>query len=43
MVAVGFLNQFRDKYGFKIVVDTDDWWEVGKDHPKYEWWSRVIG
>lgn len=40
MVAVGFLNQFRDKYGFKIVVDTDDWWEVGKDHPKYEWWSR---
>ena len=40
MVAVDFLNQYRDKYGFKIVVDTDDWWEVGKDHPKYEWWSR---
>lgn len=40
MVAVDFLNQFRDKYGFKIVVDTDDWWEVGKDHPKYQWWSR---
>lgn len=40
MVAVDFLNQYRDKYGFKIVVDTDDWWEVGKDHPKYDWWSR---
>jgi len=40
MVAVDFLNKFRDKYGFKIVVDTDDWWEVGKDHPKYEWWKR---
>jgi glycosyltransferase involved in cell wall biosynthesis len=40
MIAVDFLNKFRDKYGFKIVVDTDDWWEVGKDHPKYEWWNR---
>lgn len=40
MVAVDFLNKYRDKYGFKIVVDTDDWWEVGKDHPKYEWWSK---
>jgi glycosyltransferase involved in cell wall biosynthesis len=40
MVAVDFLNKYRDKYGFKIVVDTDDWWEVGKDHPNYEWWSK---
>jgi len=40
MVAVDFLNKYREKYGFKIVVDTDDWWEVGKDHPKYEWWSK---
>jgi len=40
LVSVDYLNKFRDKYGFKIVVDTDDWWEAPKDHPKYEWWSR---
>lgn len=40
MIAVDFLNQFRDKYGFKIVVDTDDWWEVDKGHPKYQWWTK---
>jgi glycosyltransferase involved in cell wall biosynthesis len=35
------LKSLRSKYGFKIVVDTDDWWEVGKDHPKYEFWSKA--
>ena len=41
MVAPEYLNQFRDKYGFKIVVDTDDWWEVSKDHPKYHTWGNT--
>lgn len=35
-----FLNEQRQKYGFKIVVDMDDWWEVHKDHPMSEWWSQ---
>lgn len=39
-VSPKFIDQFRKKYGFKIIVDCDDWWEVGKDHPKYEWWVR---
>ena len=34
-----FLSELRNKYGFKIIVDTDDWWEVNSDHPKYKWWS----
>lgn len=40
VISPKFLSQIRDKYGFKIVVDSDDWWEVGKDHPKYEWWRQ---
>lgn len=39
-VAPSFLDSLRKKYGFKIIVDCDDWWEVGKDHPKYEWWRQ---
>jgi len=35
-----FLRQKADEFGFKVVVDTDDWWEVGKDHPKYPVWVR---
>ena len=35
-----FLSELRDKYGFKIVVDTDDWWEVNPDHPLFFWWSK---
>jgi|694.fasta_scaffold42118_6 hypothetical protein len=35
-----FLSALRVKYGFKIIVDTDDWWEVQKDHPLYTWWSQ---
>lgn len=27
--------ELRDKYGFKIVVDTDDWWELPTYHPQY--------
>lgn len=40
MISPRFLDQMRAKYGFKIIVDTDDWWEVGKDHPKYKWWAK---
>jgi glycosyltransferase involved in cell wall biosynthesis len=35
-----FLDQMRKKYGFKIIVDTDDWWETDKDHPKHAWWTN---
>jgi len=38
--APEFLRAKAKEYGFKIVVDTDDWWEVGKDHPKYPVWSK---
>lgn len=39
-LSAKFLDRMRSKYGFKIIVDNDDWWDVGKDHPKYEWWVR---
>lgn len=35
-----FLDEQRARYGFKIVVDMDDWWEVHKEHPMSEWWSQ---
>lgn len=37
VLSVDFLDSLRKKHGFKIIVDTDDWWEVGPDHPKSEW------
>lgn len=40
-MSARFLDQMRSKYGFKIIVDTDDWWEVPKDHPKYEFWKKA--
>jgi glycosyltransferase involved in cell wall biosynthesis len=40
MMSPKFLSDMRKKYGFKIVVDQDDWWEVPSDHPKHEFWSR---
>ena len=40
VLAPKFLNEMRKKHGFKIIVDTDDWWEVPKDHPKYGYWSK---
>jgi len=39
-VAVALLNEMREKHGFKIVVDTDDWWVTSKEHPKYEFFER---
>lgn len=39
-LAVKFLDEMRSKHKFKIIVDTDDWWEVPKDHPKYEYWRK---
>lgn len=35
-----FLDVLRKKHGFKIIVDTDDWWETDKDHPKHAWWTN---
>ena len=40
VMAPAFISSMREKYGFKIIVDNDDWWEVPKDHPKYEFWTR---
>lgn len=40
LMSAKFLDQMRSKYGFKIIVDTDDWWEVQKDHPLYEKWRK---
>lgn len=40
MYAPSFLAQKAKEHNVKIVVDTDDWWEVGKDHPKYELWKQ---
>ena len=39
-LSAKFLDEMRKKHNFKIIVDTDDWWEVPKDHPKYEFWSK---
>lgn len=39
-LAAKFLNEMRAKHNFKIIVDTDDWWEVSKDHPKYDYWRK---
>lgn len=35
-----YIQKMAQEYGFKVVVDTDDWWETGKDHPKHEVWSK---
>ncbi len=40
MISPVFLSQQAKKYNVKVVVDTDDWWEVGKDHPKYHMWKK---
>lgn len=40
MISPAFISQQAKKYNVKVVVDTDDWWEVGKDHPKYHIWKK---
>jgi len=35
-----FLDKMRKQYGFKIIVDTDDWWETDPSHPKHVWWNN---
>lgn len=35
-----FLDEMRQKHGFKIIIDQDDWWELPSDHPKYEFWRK---
>lgn len=34
------LCSLRDKYGFKIVVDLDDYWEIPYNHPLYKTWLQ---
>ena len=33
------LERLRNKYGFKIVLDLDDYWELGLTHPLYNYWQ----
>jgi glycosyltransferase involved in cell wall biosynthesis len=40
MISPVFIAQQAKKHNVKVVVDTDDWWEVGKDHPKYNMWKK---
>lgn len=40
MYSPVFLAQKAKEHNVKIIVDTDDWWEVGKDHPKYHLWKQ---
>lgn len=40
VLSTKLLDKMRAKYGFKIVVDNDDWWETPKDHPMYEFWKK---
>lgn len=39
-ISPKFIAEKAKQYNVKVIVDTDDWWEVGKDHPKYELWKR---
>lgn len=39
VMAPKFLDKMRSKYGFKIIVDNDDWWETPKDHPMHQYWK----
>lgn len=32
------LERFRKRYGFKIVLDLDDYWVLGVDHPLQRYW-----
>lgn len=36
-----FLDEMRKKHNFKIVVDTDDWWEAPIEHPKYQFFRKT--
>lgn len=40
MMSPKFFDEMRNKHGFKIIVDQDDWWEVPSDHPKEEFWRH---
>jgi glycosyltransferase involved in cell wall biosynthesis len=40
MISPVFIAKQAKKYNVKVIVDTDDWWEVGKDHPKYHMWNK---
>lgn len=33
------LERLRKRYGFKIVLDLDDYWELGSTHPLYQHWQ----
>lgn len=39
-MSAKFIDSMRQKHGFKVIVDNDDWWEVHPDHPKYDFWSK---
>lgn len=39
--AVPFINQMKDKYGFKVCVDVDDYWHLDPEHILYEEWEKA--
>lgn len=39
MLSPVFLAEKAKEHNVKIIVDTDDWWQVGKDHPLYLAWK----
>lgn len=40
LISPVFLSKKAKEYNVKVIVDTDDWWQVGKDHPLYAAWKE---
>lgn len=40
LMSSEFFKSMRDKHGFKIIIDQDDWWEISRDHPKHDFWRH---
>lgn len=34
------LIKYREQFGFKLVLDLDDYWELGYTHPLYDAWNK---
>lgn len=39
--SINQVCEWRDKYGFKIIVDNDDHWQLGKDHVLYDIYQQT--
>lgn len=38
-MSVGHLADLKEKHGFKLVVDNDDYWELNPDHSLYKFYA----